>query len=87
MQYKHDNLKGKKKMGYLIAFLAVGSIASGLIGLGLGNAALTLLGIVMFIVCLTLCVLDTYIAASRGVKGNHAFNWVVSSRYAKKLKK
>jgi hypothetical protein len=74
-------------MGYLIVFFAVGSIAIELTGLGLRNETLVLLGVVLFIVYLTLCVLDAYIAASRGVKGNHVFNWVVSSRYEKKLKK
>ncbi len=71
-------------MGYLIGLLGLGSIVLGVLGVGLGNRALVIIGTVMLLACLILCVVDTFLVSSRGAKGNHPFNWVVPFRFPKK---
>jgi len=73
-------------MRYVIGFLTVGCMVVALVGLALRNEVLLGLSLLMFLVCLAVCGLDTYIAVSRGVKGNQTFNWAVLSRFARKLK-
>jgi amino acid transporter len=67
-------------MGYLIGLLGLGSIVLGLLGVGFGNRALVIIGTVMLLACLILCVLDVFMASSKGAKGNPPFNWVIPFR-------
>jgi len=76
-------------MQYLIGFLGVGSIIVGLIGVGIGNRAIVIIGSLMLLACLILCVLDTVLVGYKGVKAkqrSQASNWFSLARFPKRFR-
>jgi hypothetical protein len=71
-------------MKYLISFLGVGCLVVGIIGFSLRSRGIEITSGAMLLACIILCIFDAFIAADRGVAGKQTFNWISSSRFARK---
>ncbi len=67
-------------MSCLISSMGPGSLGVGIVGVAVRSGSLEVMSMVMLLICITLCILDAFVAVSQGGEKNQVFNWVASLR-------
>ncbi len=67
-------------MSCLISSMGLGSLGVGIVGVAVRSGSLEVMSMVMLLICITLCILDAFVAVNQGGEKNQVFNWVASLR-------